>query len=147
MIKRKLMPVLASAIALSIAAMPVAVKAQSAPATTPSSSSVAPLVNQLFPLLNGVQLTLEQRAQLAVLGADALSKAQAVVTPAQLTSFRQALAQGKDFPEALAAMNVSLAQVNQLGGIFLSVQQQVITSLTPAQKQQILTNVRSLLRI
>ncbi len=114
---------------------PVAAKAQTAPLT------------ELFPILSGVQLTTQQKIQVVELGSQAQSQIGNIVTSEQRNRFRTALAQGSGFVEAIAAMKVTPEQQTQLQGVFRSTQTQLISIFTPAQRQRILENVRSLLQL
>lgn len=120
--------------ATAISLTPVVVKAQT------------PLTG-LFPFLSGVELTAQQKIQLADLGSQALAQVEKIVSPQQREQFRTALAQGKGFGEALGAMNITSAQQTQLQGVFSSAQTQLISTLTTAQRQKILENMRSLLQL
>lgn len=126
---------IAALAATAIIMTPVTVKAQSVP------------FGDLFPILSGIEMTTQQKIQLAELGSQTLNDAEKIVTSQQRDQFRKALADGKGLGEALAAMNITADQQTQLKTLFRSAQTQLISLLTPAQRQQILENMRSILQV
>jgi Spy/CpxP family protein refolding chaperone len=92
-------------------------------------------------------MTTQQKIQLAELSSQTLNQAEKIVTSQQRDQFRKALADGKGFGEALAAMDITSDQQTQLKTLFSSTQTQLISLLTPAQRQQILENMRSILQL
>jgi hypothetical protein len=127
--------------AISTAAIvmtPVVVKAQ-----TPAIAGLA----ELFPVLSGVELTAQQKIQLAELATDTQTQLDQIVTTDQREKFRSTLAAGKGFSEALAAMNVTPAQQSQMQSVFLSTRTKLVSTFTQEQRQKILDNVRSLLML
>ncbi|HEY9603089.1 MAG TPA: hypothetical protein V6C85_15855 [Allocoleopsis sp.] len=151
--KLKLIPGLVRALgsfsaiaAMSTAAMvmtPVIVKAQS-PSDAASSFSA---VTQLFPILSGVELTAQQKIQLAELATDAQSQLEQIVTPDQRDKFRSTLASGKGFGEAFAAMNITPDQQSKVQNLMLSTRSKLVSTFTQEQRQKILENVRSILML
>jgi hypothetical protein len=127
---------IAAIAATTIVLTPIAVKAQ----------SVGP-ITEIFPVLSGVDLTTQQKIQLAEIASNVQTEIGKIVTSDQQKQFRAALGQGKGFPEALAAMNVTPEQQKQLQGVFVSVRTQLVSTFTQAQRQKILDNMRSLLQL
>jgi hypothetical protein len=126
---------IAAIAAATIAVTPVVVKAQTVPIT------------ELFPILSGVELTVQQKIQLVELGSQTQTEFEKIVTPEQRSQFQKALAEGKGFVEALGAMNISSEQQTQLQEVFRSTQTQLVSTFTPTQRQKILENVRSILQL
>ncbi len=126
---------IAALAATAIIIAPITVKAQNVPFA------------DLFPILSGVEMTTQQKIQLAELSSQTLNQAEKIVTSQQRDQFRKALADGKGFGEALAAMDITSDQQTQLKTLFSSTQTQLISLLTPAQRQQILENMRSILQL
>ena len=122
--------------ATAITLTPVAARAQ----------SVSPLT-EIFPVLTGVDLTAAQKIQLAELGSSIQTEIGKIVSPEQRKQFQTSLGQGKGFTEALAAMNITPDQQKQMQGVFVSVRTQLVSTFTPAQRQKILENMRSLLQL
>src|ERR687886_111909 len=107
---------IAAIAAATLTMMPAVVKAQTAPLT------------EIFPILSGVELTTQQKIQLAELGSQTQAQFEKIVTPQQRDQFRASLAQGKGFIEALAAMNITPDQQTQLQGVFRSAQTQLVST-------------------
>jgi len=129
--------------AMSTAAIvmtPVVVKAQS-----PADSISA--LTQLFPVLSGVELTAQQKIQMAELATDTQSQLEQIVTPDQREKFRATLASGKGFGEAFAAMNITPDQQSKVQSLMLSTRTKLVSTFTQEQRQKILDNVRSLLMV
>lgn len=127
---------IAAMAATAITLTPVAAKAQ----------TVNPLT-EIFPVLSGVDLTTQQKIQLAELASNFQTEMGKIVTSDQQNQFRTALGQGKGFGEALAAMNITPDQQKQLQGVFVSIRTQLVSTFTPTQRQKIMENVRSLLQL
>jgi Spy/CpxP family protein refolding chaperone len=129
--------------AMSTAAIvmtPVVVKAQS-----PTASFSA--LTQLFPILSGVELTAQQKIQIAELATDTQSQLEQIVTPDQRDKFRATLSSGKGFDEAFAAMNITPDQQSKVQSLMLSTRTKLVSTFTQEQRQKILENVRSLLMV
>lgn len=129
--------------AMSTAAIvmtPVVVKAQS-----PTDSISA--ITQLFPILSGVELTAQQKIQMAELATDTQSQLEQIVTPEQRDKFRAALSSGKGFGEAFAAMSITPDQQSKVQSLMLSTRTKLVSTFTPEQRQKILENVRSILML
>ena len=142
-LKSVLTRVLASAQSTAIAAMaataiamtPVAAKAQTASFT------------DVLPILSGVELTTPQKIQLIEFASNLQSQIGQIVTSEQQNQFRTALGQGKGFPEAIAAMNITPEQQTRLQGVLVALRPQIVSTFTQTQRQKILENVRSLLQL
>lgn len=129
--------------AMSTAAIvmtPVVVKAQS-----PVGSFSA--LTQLLPILSGVELTAQQKIQLAELATDTQSQLEQIVTPDQRDKFRAALSSGKGFDEAFAAMSITPDQQSKVQTLMLSTRSKLVSTFTQEQRQKILENVRSILML
>lgn len=126
---------IAAIAATTIVMTPVVVKAQ------------VPFLSELFPVLSGVDLTTQQKIQLADLASNTQTQIEKIVSPDQRNQFQTALKQGKGFDEALAAMNITPDQQRQIQGVLTSTRTQLISTFTPVQRQKILDNVRSLLQV
>lgn len=127
---------IAALAATAITLTPVAVKAQ----------GVNP-ITEIFPVLTGVDLTAAQKIQLAELGSNVQTEIGKIVSPEQRKQFQTSLGEGKGFTEALAAMNITPDQQKQMQGMFVSIRTQLVSTFTPAQRQKILENMRSLLQL
>jgi hypothetical protein len=57
------------------------------------------------------------------------------------------LGQGKGFPEAIAAMNITPDQQTRLQGVLVALRPQIVSTFTQTQRQKILDNMRSLLQL
>lgn len=101
-------------------------------------------LTQLFPALEGIQLTPDQQNQLETLTDQTLPQIQNVLTPEQQTQFVSALAAGKGMRVALLSLNLSVAQQLELRNLLQSMRAQVSQTLTPEQQQQLRANAQSL---
>lgn len=126
---------IAAITAATITMTPIAVKAQ-----TPS-------LTDFLPILSGIELTTQQKIQLAELATQTQTQFEKIVTQDQRTQFQTTLGQGGGFGAAIAAMKITPDQQTQLKDLFRSAQTQFVSNLTPAQRQQILENFRSLLQL
>lgn len=146
--KIKLKSVLAGILALaqSSAIAAIAVTAITLTPVAAKAQSVSP-ITEIFPVLTGVDLTAAQKIQLAELGSSVQTEIGKIVSPEQRKQFQTALGQGKGFTEALAAMNITPDQQKQMQGVFVSVRTQLVSTFTPAQRQKILENMKSLLQL
>jgi Spy/CpxP family protein refolding chaperone len=137
--KLKLMPVFAYAIALTVAAAPLAVKAQPNQQNQP-----VPGQAQNQPQFAGVKITQQQQNQLAQIRSDARAQIEKLLTPQQLEQLKTAttMQSGQDRQAALAAMNLSQEQKNQLQTIIQSARNRAEAVLTPEQRQQMQQNIQ-----
>jgi periplasmic protein CpxP/Spy len=145
--KIQLKSVLAGVLALAQASAIIAISATTITTTSAPAQAQLATLNELFPVLTGVDLTTQQKITLAELASSVQTQFEKIITPEQRKQFQAALGQGKGFGEALAATNITPDQQKQLQGVFLSVRTQLVTTFTPAQKQKILDNVKSLLQL
>lgn len=116
-------------------------------AMTPVVAKAQVSLTSLFPMLSGIELTAQQKITIADLGSSAVDQLNKIITADQQAEFRKALADNKPFSEALAAMKITPDQQNQMQGVFSSAQKQLIGTLTPAQRQKVLDNMRTMLQI
>lgn len=131
------MPMLAGAIALTVAAAPLAVKAQP---SQPNQPVPKPAQNQSQ--IAGVELTQQQQTQLAQIRSDARTAIEKLLTPQQLEKFKTAMQSPQDRQAAIAAMNLSEDQKTQLQTIVQSAQTRAEAILTPEQRKQIQQNIQ-----
>lgn len=135
--KLKLMPVLAGAIALTVAAAPLAVKAQPNQQNQP-----VPGQAQNQPQFAGVEITQQQQDQLSQIRNETRAQIEKLLTPQQLQQFKTAMQSSQDRQAAFAAMNLSEEQKTQLQTIVQSAQNRAETVLTPEQRQKIQQNIQ-----
>jgi len=149
--KLKLMPMLSGAITLTVAAAPLAVKAQFSPSQpTPGqqgqnsqpSQPTPGQQGQNRPGATGIQLTQQQRQKLVQIRRDTSAQIQKILRPEQQNKFKAALQAGQDRKSAFAAMNLSSEQQAQLRKITQAANSQVESILTPEQRQQIQQNIQ-----
>lgn len=136
--KLKLMSMLGGAIALTVAAAPLAVKAQPSQPSQPVPGTGA----QNRPGPAGIQLTPQQREKLVQIRRDTSAQIQKILTPEQQNKFKAAIQSGQDRRSAFAAMNLSSQQQEQLSKIRKQANSQVESILTPEQRQQIQQNIQ-----
>lgn len=116
-------------------------------AMTPVAAKAEVSLTSLFPMLSGIELTAQQQIAIADLGSSAVAQLDKIITADQQTQFRKALADNKPFSQALSAMKITTDQQNQMQGVFSSAQKQLISTLTPAQRQKVLDNMRVMLQL
>lgn len=127
----KLIPLLAGAIALSVAtSLPLTAQIQ------PSQQPLAPVRDSKY---KGIQLTEQQKAQMQAIREQTRSQIQAVLTPEQRQQFQAAMGSGQKRRSAFADMNLSEQQKTQIREIMRSAKSQAEAVLTPAQRQQLQT--------
>ncbi len=130
--KLKLMPMLVGAIALTLAATPLAVKAQ---ANTSGQMLISEGQKQgRWAALN---LTQEQRDQMAQIRQQTRSQIEALLTPEQRDKFKAAMESKQGRRAAIAAMNLSDAQKTQMRAIKESAKSKIDAILTQEQRQQL----------
>jgi protein CpxP len=130
--KLKLMPMLVGVIALTLAATPLAVKAQ---ANTSGQSTVAQAQKQgRWAALN---LTQEQKDQMAQIRQQTRSQIDALLTQEQRDKFKAAMESKQGRRAAMAAMNLSDAQKIQMRAIKESAKSKIDAILTQEQRQQL----------
>lgn len=86
-------------------------------------------VTQLFPALDGIQLTADQQASLQTLSDQTQPKIQTVLTPEQQKQFEQGA--------SLSSLGLTSEQKSELKAILEPVRSQIEEILTPAQKRQL----------
>jgi len=114
-----------------------------APLTTMIAHAQSNAPNQQFPILSGIELTQEQKTQLAQLRQETRASIEKILTQEQRNQFITALEQGQDFKSAIAAMNLSPEQKTQLRSVFQSAQAKFANTITPEQRRQLFQNVGS----
>jgi Spy/CpxP family protein refolding chaperone len=130
--KLKLMPMLVGAIALTLAATPLAVKAQ---ANTSGQLLIAQGEKQgPWAALN---LTQEQKDQMAQIRQETRSQIEAILTQEQRDKFKAAMESKQGRRAAIAAMNLSDAQKTQMRAIKESAKSKIDAILTQEQRQQL----------
>ena len=135
--KRKLKPVLAGAIALTLAAAPLAVKAQSNQPNQPVRGQ-----SQNQPQIAGVKITQQQQQQLAEIRRNTRAQVEKILTPQQLQQFKAAIESPRQGQSPFAGMNLSEDQQTKLQAIVQSAQYRAEAILTPEQRQQIQQRVQ-----
>jgi Spy/CpxP family protein refolding chaperone len=103
-------------------------------------------LTQLFPALVGVPLTPTQQTQLERLSDQILPQVQQLLSPAQQSQFKAALAQGKGVRAAALSLNLSITQRMQILKTVQPLRSQINTILTPEQQQQVQQNIQALQR-
>ena len=129
------MPLLAGAIALTVAAAPLAVKAQPNQPKQP-----VPGQAQNRPRLAGVEITQQQQNQLDEIRRDTRAQIEKILTPEQRQQFKAAIESRQGERSPFAGINLSEDQKTKLQGIVQSAQYRAEAILTPEQRQQIQRN-------
>jgi Spy/CpxP family protein refolding chaperone len=130
----KLMPLLASAIALALTTTPLAVKAQPALSQLPTQTQETPGRQRL-------QLTQEQKAKMAEIRNNTRSQIEAILTPQQREQLKAAMQEpGQKQRQSFAALNLTPEQKTQMRQIRQSAKSQFEAVLTPEQRQQMQQN-------
>lgn len=101
-------------------------------------------LNQVFPALQGVELTAEQQTQIENLGKQTVPQIQNVLNPEQQTQFNAALSQGQGVGGAARSLNLSFSQRRQMGQILKPMKSELESILTPEQLQQMEQNVQAM---
>ncbi|MBW4519292.1 MAG: Spy/CpxP family protein refolding chaperone [Scytolyngbya sp. HA4215-MV1] len=133
--KRSLIAILAGALVLVSPLVGTVVRAESLPVQSFSA--------QELPVLQGINLTPQQQAQLTQIRTQTRSQIQQILSTEQRNQFKSALEQGQGLQPAIAAMNLTPTQKTQLREVFRNARTQMSSTLTPEQKQQLLRNLRS----
>ncbi len=128
---RKIIPFLAGVLALTVAAAPLAVKAENQ-------------VNQPFPKqaqdkpgFAGVELTQTQKDQMEQIRRDTRAQIEKILTPQQQEQFKTAMQNRQGGRAAFAAMNLSPEQQTKMQTIIQSSKSRAEAVLTAEQRQQI----------
>ena len=125
------MPFLAGVLALTVAAAPLAVKADNQ-SNQPSSGQA-----QNKPRFAGVELTQQQKDQMEQIRRDTRAQIEQILTPQQREQFKTAMQNRQGGRAAFAAMNLSPEQQTQMRTIMQSSKSRAEAVLTVEQRQQI----------
>jgi len=96
-----------------------------------------------IPTPEQLNLTTQQEASLSQIRVQSLAQLERILSPEQRDQFKAALLQGKDLRGAIAAMNLTPDQQNQLRQTIQSIRTQIDSTLTPGQKQQLRQSFRA----
>ncbi len=129
---------------LVLAITTLAPVASANPSAGPSSNGSSSFLSGNSPLLQGVQLTPEQQAQITALRQQTLAEVQKILSPEQLAQVQAALAEGTPLRDIASSINLSDEQRRALASQMQSVRSQASQILTPEQRQQVMQNARSL---
>jgi Spy/CpxP family protein refolding chaperone len=130
----KFIPVLASAIALSIATAPLAVKAEP---VAPAPPTIAQADNKVPPRFERLELTQEQTDKIAEIRRSTRTQVEALLTPEQRQQLKTVRESRQRRREALASLNLTPEQKTKLQQIRQSAKSQFDAVLTPQQKQKL----------
>jgi protein CpxP len=92
---------------------------------------------QLPPELEGLNLTADQKTQLAQIHQSTQTQLESIFSPEQQQQLKAAQEQGQPFPEAIESLNPSAEQKSQLQSIFRTSRQQIEAVFTSEQRQQL----------
>ncbi len=101
-------------------------------------------LTQLFPALEGIQLTPEQQAQLTALNSQTLTQIQSVLTSEQQSQFNVALSENNGMKDAISSINLSFAQRRQLRNQLQDTRSQLTQILTQEQQRELSDNEQTL---
>ena len=142
--KFKHIPVLASAIALSIATVPLVAQAepitsgsQTSISQTFTSQTIAQAQDKIPPRFEKLGLTQEQKDKIAEIRRNTRTQIEAVMTPAQREQLKTVRESRQRRREALASLNLTPEQKTRLQQIRQSAKSQFDAVLTPEQQQQL----------
>jgi Spy/CpxP family protein refolding chaperone len=135
MIKIKLMPMLAGAVALTVVATPLVVNAQ-------ANTSNQPLLAQANrqdrqSKWDNLNLSEEQKQQLRQIQEETRAQMQALLTPEQQEQFKTAMQNRQGSRSGKTALNLSEEQKAQMRQIMEAKKSRMQAILTPAQQQQL----------
>ncbi|OWY66621.1 hypothetical protein B7486_35780 [cyanobacterium TDX16] len=135
----KHIPVLASAIALSIATVPLVAQAEPITPGSPTSASqtIAQAQDKVPPRFEKLGLTQEQRDKIAEIRRNTRAQIEAVMTPAQREQLKTIRESRQRRREALASLNLTPEQKTRMQQIRQSAKSQFDAVLTPEQQQQL----------
>lgn len=125
----KIIPFLAGVLALTVAAAPLAVKADNQPNQS--------LQAQNKPQFAGVELTQQQKDQMEQIRRDTRVQIEQLLTPQQREQFKTAMQNRQGGRAAFAAMNLSPEQQTKMRTILQSSKSRAEAVLTAQQRQQI----------
>lgn len=98
---------------------------------------------EVFPILEGIELTEQQQTQLDELRQQTRAQVEEILTEEQREQFITTLTEEQNLRNAIAALNLTDQQKEQLRPVFQSVRTQMGDILTPEQRQQLRENIRS----
>lgn len=130
--KPKLMPMLVGAIALTVAATPLVVKAQAN-----SSGQLSVAQAQRRDRFADLNLTQRQKDQIEQIRKDTHSQLKSVFTPQQLEQLKAARKNHQGMRQAIATMNLTQQQKTRLKEIKRSAKSKMEAILTPIQQRQL----------
>jgi Spy/CpxP family protein refolding chaperone len=130
----KFIPVLASAIALSIATAPLAAKAEP---TAPAPQTIAQAQERGARRFEQLGLTQEQRDKMAEIRRNTRTQVEAVFTPEQREQLAAIRESRQKRREALASLNLTPEQKTRLQQIRQSAKSQFDAVLTPEQREKL----------
>jgi len=130
----KFIPVLASAIALSIATTPLAAKAEP---NAPAQQTIAQAQDKVPHRFERLGLTQAQRDKMAEIRRNTRTQVEAVFTPEQRQQLETARESRQRRREAMASLNLTPAQKTRLQQIRQSAKSQFEAVLTPEQRQKL----------
>jgi Spy/CpxP family protein refolding chaperone len=110
---------------------------------TPLTPGLVRAQTGVFPVLEGIELTEQQQAQLNDLRQQTRAQVEGILTEQQREQFVTTLTEEQNLLSAIDALNLTDQQKEQLRPIFQSVRTQMGDILTPEQRQQLRDNVRS----
>jgi Spy/CpxP family protein refolding chaperone len=110
----------------------------SAPATTTKPSKTPSAVSEI---LNGLNLTPEQKPKVDNIQALADAQIKAILTPEQLKQLKVLADAGKADSEAFKSLNLSPEQKTKLNEVQLDVAQQLFTVLTEEQRNKLMESM------
>ncbi len=106
---------------------------------SPIQAKTIPLV-QLFPALEGIQLTSAQQLQLEQLTRTTLPRIKSLLSSKQQQQFEIALTAGKSVRVAILALDLSRSQKLKLNNELQSVRSKIAIILSEQQQQQFIQN-------
>jgi hypothetical protein len=110
---------------------------------SPIQAKSVPLV-QLFPALEGIQLTSQQQSQLGQLTTQTLPRIKSLLSPQQLKQFNADLSAGKSVRVAILALDLTRSQKLKLNNELRTVKSKVERILDQEQLQQFTQNARAI---
>lgn len=137
-----MLPIVAGALSVSLAVAPIAaVHAQTSnqPQTTETSEDIT----ETFPVLEGVNLTEEQKVQLEEVGQETRAQMEDILSDEQRSQFRETFEQGGTFREAMESANITSDQKSQIRAAIQSSRSKIQKIITPEQRRQLIRNIRA----
>ena len=97
----------------------------------------------VFPVLDGLELTQDQQTQLSELRQQVRTEAEGILTSEQRDQLRTALVEQQGLRDAIANLDLTEEQREQLRQTFQSARTEFSSILTPEQQQQLRSNIRT----